>query len=420
MEFKTLVFLIGLLTNKLSWFKLNTLEILTVFIPMIDMRSAEVASHGPDLISPLLRLLQTEYCPQALQVMDLIMTMNATPMEKHHLRMSMVMSGSTKSLRKEYERTQSLYGIPEETGWSVPMPAIHSNNTRINVHAVFYTCAGQSSAESEPAATPEIEFDQEESSYFPMDRHDTILTEDTRVDSTTDSMSYDSPSGDLASKLKSLDDFFDDDDGGDDKYLSRYSDMTITAYSPDPDSGANLYDEQTAPILKKSLARTASVTSLQNPYSDIRAPGVMNPGAFSNAPSAGSVPIVQAPTRPGLHSRSATSPSNPSNLSSARTPGSGGTIESLSESEGERDDGVLSDDERSTGYNSNGPAVFDTAVRRTKSTMARKITPSAGKEYRQGDLLRGQGRLRSKSQAPGSPEVPKVPEAYLNMPKPDS
>ena len=403
-EFKALVFLIGSLTNRISWYKLYTMDILCAIIPDIDMRRSDVASHGPDLISPLLRLLQTEYCPRALEVMDLIMTMNATPMDKHHLRMSMVMSGS-RSLRKEYERTQSLYGIPEDTGWSIPMPAIHSNTTRANVHAVFYTCGNADPSESE-AATPEIEFDNEEyhqGSYFPMGRSETMLSEDTRVDH-----GLDGPSQDLISKLDSLDDFFDDDPSSGDKYLSTYSDITITGYGPDPDRGANLYDQQTAPILDKSLGRAGSITSLHNPYSDPRPSAVMNPTAFTSAsakppPSSSYQTLPNAnrdgQPRPSLHSRSVTSPSNPSPRPEP---------EMLSD--GEMDNDLFSDDERSTGHNVQ--PVYENILKRNRS-VTKGPKSASGKEFRQGDLLRGQGRSRSKSQAPGSPEVPKVPEAFL-------
>lgn len=405
-EFPSLVFLMGLLTNKLAWFKLKTLDILCEVIPVVDMRSSDVASHGPDLISPLLRLLQTEYCPQALQVMDLIMTMNATPMDKHHLRMSMVMSGSTKSLRKEYERTQSLYGIPEDTGWSIPMPAVHSNSTRLNVHAVFYTCAGQDTSESETTATPEIEFDTEDyhqNPYFPMERSDTIMSEETRVDPALDNSYLENSMGDLFSKLDGLDDFFDDDTSSENKYLSRYSDITITGYGPDPDRGASLYDQQTAPILDMSLARSASVTSLHSPYSDIpRPPVVMNPGAFSSNPPPAQPPQLTVQPRPNFHSRSITSPSNPISRQDVES----------SFSDTESTDDLFSDDERSTGGH-HEPHQFDTAVRRARSTVSKRSAVGAGnKEHNEGIMFKS-SRLRSKSQAPGSPEVPKVPEAFL-------
>ena len=67
------------------------MQLLCVIIPEIDMRKPEIAAKGPDLISPLLRLLQTEFCPQALQVLDYVMNMTGapTPLDRHHLRMSM-------------------------------------------------------------------------------------------------------------------------------------------------------------------------------------------------------------------------------------------------------------------------------------------------------------------------------------------
>ncbi|KAJ4139044.1 Cell morphogenesis protein PAG1 [Fusarium oxysporum] len=112
-------------------------------------------------------------------------------------------------------------------------------------------------------------------------------------------------SGDLATKLDSLDDFFEepsspttDDDGR--------SSRTITEYTPESfETGAELYDEQILPILHEA----SNNTSFQNGFSD-RSPGLsrevssntMNPGAFS---------VVIPTVRPGLHSRSITSPSAP-------------------------------------------------------------------------------------------------------------
>ncbi|KAJ4139045.1 Cell morphogenesis protein PAG1 [Fusarium oxysporum] len=122
MDFQMVTFLTGLLTNSLSWVKIQTMRILCVAIPEVDMRKPELAGHGSDLISPLLRLLQTEFCMEALEVLDNIMTMSGNHMDKHHLRMSMTRPTS-RAIRKEYERTQSLFGIPEASGWAIPMPA---------------------------------------------------------------------------------------------------------------------------------------------------------------------------------------------------------------------------------------------------------------------------------------------------------
>ena len=405
-ELKTLIFLIGLLTNRSHWYKVCTLELLLALIKDIDTRRTEIASLGPDLISPMLRLLQTQYCSQALEVMDHIMTMSETPMSKQHMRMSFVGSGS-RATRKEYDRIQSLYGIPEETGWSIPMPAVHTNNTRANMQAV-YLAGIQADSEAEAIPTPEIEFhadEERQGSYFPPERSDTLVSESTRADSRAEG-----GMGDLLTKLDSLDDFFDDSLDTESEASNRYSSVTITPYNQDRDTGADFYDQKTAPILHMSLARTGSVSSLHNDngYTDIRfaastrEPTVMSPRAF--APTTLSSAAAPA-SRPTLHSRSVTSPAN--NLAKP----SKSVNELLSDNEG---DETFSEDERSTGYSGAGQRLLGSTSLRNAQTSIRKMAPGLeGKDYRQRGLLRKQSR--SQSQAPGSPRVPKVPEAYLQQ-----
>ncbi|KAL8782664.1 MAG: hypothetical protein Q9213_005203 [Squamulea squamosa] len=395
-ELKSLIFLIGLLTNRLHWYKTKTLEILCAVVPEIDTGRPEIASHGPDLISPLLRLLQTQYCAQALEVLDHIMVMTATPMDKHHMRMSMASSGSLKT-RKEYERTQSLYGIPEDTGWSIPMPAIHSNITRANMQAVFYTCANPNATEA--AATPEIAFDSEEyhhDSYFFIERSNTIESE-----GAGEGISNDSDMSALVSKFNDLDDFFEGNVTEQETPGLFYSGSTITEYRTDSDSGADLYDQQTAPILNKSLARNASISSLQNSFNDYRSPlsreaKPKNPAPANAQPSSSS----PAASRPALHSRSVTSPAN-------HLTKSGMTTESFSDGDSE---GTLSEDERASGHSRKrrGPVSRTIQPGRTKNG-----TPSLSKKYPREGLLRAHSR--SKAHSPDSPQVPKVPEAYLQQ-----
>lgn len=298
LDFQMITFLIGLLTNSLSWVKVQTMRILCAAIPEIDMRKPELAGHGSDLISPLLRLLQTEFCMEALEVLDNIMTMSGSHMDKHHLRMSMTRSTS-KAIRKEYERTQSLFGIPEASGWAIPIPAKKTEATRANIHAVFYTCQPAEGSFTEPTPTPDVAFHADD---FPYDyfgvseRTETMMSDEGRGEGHV---------GDLVTKLDSLDDFFDepsspttDDDG--------QSSLTITEFTPESfETGAQLYDEQILPILHEA----SSTTAFQNGFAD-RSPvlprevgsNTMNPGAFS----------AVMPNRPGLHSRSITSPSAPS------------------------------------------------------------------------------------------------------------
>ncbi|KAF2459229.1 cell morphogenesis protein-like protein [Lineolata rhizophorae] len=415
LDYGCLVFLMSLLTNRLPWVKVKTMQVLCEVIPEIDLRKAEIASKGPDLISPLLRLLQTEFCPEALEVLDHVMTLSgtATPMDRHHLRMSMAGSHSSRALRKEYEKTQSLYGIPEETGWSIPMPAVHSSMTRANVHNVFYTCASADMKVDIDTATPKIEFlaEEDSDSYFPDQRTDTMTSEDAR-DHVPRNM------GSLTLKLDSLDDAFDDDDDT----VTASTGPTSPFTSPMDTSmevRENLYEQQTLPILHKSLTRNASVSSFQTGFADLKAPAsrgdpaVMTPTAFT-VPTL--VPVgLPAPSttmiRPGLHSRSITSP--PLNHVQ-RTPPS-------AEASGDEHEESFSDDDVSTGrLPPGGPAdkqfslenVIRPIAQGTRSGFRsgmRRLTGGSGDRERTREAIR--------QQLQRSPKVPKVPDAYLPNPK---
>lgn len=402
-ELRSLVFIIGLLTNRSHWYKLKTLEVLKVLILDIDTRRPDIANQGPDLISPLLRLLSTQqYCPQAIEVLDHILYMSETPMTKHHMRMSIMVDVGSRSLafRKEYEKTQSLYGIPEETGWSVPMPAIFSNTTRTNMQVIHHDCAHPSAPEAEAVPTPEIEFhpeDEQSNGYFSLERSETMQTE-----SALNGSGPESGIGGILSKLESLNDFFDDTMDGEDDLPDRYSSVTITPFNQEIDAGADYYDSQTAPILEQTLARNPSISSFHNGYMERRDPNVMTPTAFNPATSNSAIG-----QRPLLHSRSVTSPAN--NLSKTAL----NSYEMLSEDDAEE---TFSEDERVTGHVAGNPRLLgNTSLRGTQSAL-RKMGPSMeGRDYRQRGLLRGQSQSRSHGQSPESPQVPKVPDAYLKF-----
>ncbi|KIW34335.1 hypothetical protein, variant [Cladophialophora immunda] len=334
----SLIFMIGLLTNKTPWFRVKLMDILCELIPIVNMKSHAITTHGPDLISPLLRLLQTEHCTQALEVMDYIMEVAATPMEKHHMRMSMA-SGSAKAIRKEYERTQSLYGIPHSSGWSIPTPAIYSSMTRHNVHAVFYTCGDSEFLKDQETTTPDVEFQGDDGytdSYFPpQSRAETIRSLEAAADTNV---------SDLVNTLDSLDDFFDDVEGDDVLTPTGASQLGVSAITIPTltEQSTALYDEQTAPILRQSLARTASTTTVQDGFTEAgplpgithrTQPSLSSPnstaatqssfssidelgGPGPSLPSSTKKPMLQSVinpvnyTRPGLHARSITSPAN--------------------------------------------------------------------------------------------------------------
>lgn len=452
---KSLVFLMGFLTNKNSWFRLRTMEILCVLIPEVDMKRPDVACHGPDLISPLLRLLQTDLCPQALEVMDHIMEVSGNPMERHHIRMSLA-SGSARAIRKEYERTQSLYGIPLTTGWSIPMPAVYSSLTRNNVHAVFYTCGDPDTIQRNAATTPEVEFRTDEGyseSYFPTRRTDTMKSVDTAPDGNMN---------DLLHKLDSLDDFFDEP-------TMAVEQTNPTTYDSHEfhDGSTNTYDQQTAPILKKSLARTASSSSFQNGLGESRPltshqNSIMTPTAFNTTPVLGTldyttlplpaIPATNLQVRPPLHNRSITSPANNFPISQPTSApvipifsNGGGSF--LSEEDESYDDATFSDSESSpfpqlttqissasssgpgpsmprshaphSATEANGPFSFE-GMRRGM----RRLTGAKGERDKEKDRIREMARMRTLSGGAGgggangatngSPRVPRVPLEYLN------
>jgi hypothetical protein len=418
LDFQCLIFLMGLLTNTTDWFRIKTMKILCVLIPEVDMRRNEVTCHGPDLISPLLRLLQTTLCPQALEVLDHIMTVAGNPMERHHLRMSMASATSSRAIRKEYERIQSLYGIPEPSGWSVPMPATQSIMTRNNVHAVFYTCAEADEMNPQDAMTPDVEFraDEFNESFFPT-RADTMKSIETQTD---DNM------GNIVQKLDSLDDFFDES-----------SMPTFNLVAPPMlrgftgsyvDTNAHLYDQQTAPILRKSLARTGSTSSFHNGLAESRpanfrfdSPGMPSPVAMNSQMS-------NQTLRPVSHVRSVTSPAN--NLFVHTQPPA--IHESPLVSHG--DSAFFSDDDIEETHSdfdehpvgksraavapmvrsaTDGPHSLESMIR---SGMRRLTggTANSQEKQRQRDILRAQHRAMV--QTASSPRVPKVPEEYLAGP----
>ncbi|KAI1113467.1 cell morphogenesis N-terminal-domain-containing protein [Nemania sp. NC0429] len=403
LDFEMLKMLMGFLTNSIPSVKLMTMRILCAITPDVEMRKPEIAVHGPDLISPLLRLLQTEYCMEALAVLDNVVAVSGSSMEKHHIRMSLTRS-SSRAIKKEYERTQSLFGIPEESGWSIPAPARKTDATRSNVHAAFYMCQGEAGdgVSTEPAPTPEVAFQADEYryGYFDMqERTDTMISDEVRVEGNV---------GDLVTKLDSLDDFFDDI--SETSPSESRSSRTVTEFTPEIiESGAKLYDD-VLPILRQA----SNGTSFQNGFMD-RPPvprdyanAMMSPGAFDAAAAAAA---AAAPTtsRPALHMRSVTSPSMPV----LYQPQIG---EFASDEEFNED--IFSDGEEDR---HRAPAAIPTEnsfflenmikpFKQTTKTHMRRLTGGRSRETdRQRELFRAALQI--------SP-VPKVPSTFLQQHKP--
>ncbi|WEW57354.1 Cell morphogenesis protein PAG1 [Emydomyces testavorans] len=416
-DVQSLVFMMGLLTNNTRWFRIHVMKILCLLTSTIDIGRSDIACHGADLISPLLRLLHTDLCPQALEVLDHIMTVAGNPMERYHLRMSMASSSSSRAIRKEFERIQSLYGIPERTGWSIAVPAAQSSLTRNNVHAVFYTCAEAEDVEGQPPETPEMEFQIEDygDSYFPTIRADTMKSFDTQNENM----------GDLLQKLDSLDDFFEETEAS--STMTSIGGSTLRSFTSGDfhDASTHLYDQQTAPILRKSLARTASSSSFQNGLAESRPSTAqrMEAGQLHSSPLASSSSTTATmPPRSSLHMRSVTSPNNyfPSiNASSSSLPPPmppGNDVKSPTLSDDYFEDALSDSDDRLTmnhpssaspRVGAEGPFSLEAII---KSSVRRLTGGSAmGRDReRQRELLRAQHRALAHS-----PRVPKVPAEYL-------
>ena len=464
---QSLIFMIGLLTNRSTWFRIKTMDILCQLIPKVDMKDSAITSHGPDLISPLLRLLQTEHATQALEVMDHIMEVSGNPLERHHLRMSMA-SGPARAIRKEYEHTKSLYGIPVSSGWSIPMPAMYSSMTRNNVHAVFYTCGDTETLQETEQKTPEVEFHQDDGysdSYFPPpSRAETMRSMETTTDANV---------SDLVNTLDSLDDFFDDLDDDTANTPTGTSHSSYIAIDLQ-DNNANLYDEQTAPILHRSLARNSSSVSFQN--------GLFDPGSTTSAhhrgqpsisssthssalqtsfssidelsgpgpslPSSTKKPapppvVTSAAARPGLHARSITSPANQFPTQHPTPSAIMPALPQVSMDTNSIDEAVLSDSENSpfpplsatmantSRYGGPGPASGYTPTSAGEPsggfTMQgmrrgmRRLTGGRSESAKEKEKAKDAARLRALSggqkdgSAPGqSPRVPRVPSEYLS------
>ena len=369
------------------------MQVLCVIVPDVDMCKPEFASQGPDLISPLLRLLQTDHCQQALEVLDNVIEMTGTPLDNKHLRMSMAGSHSSRATRKEYESTKSLYGIPEESGWSIPMPAIHSAQTRSNVHAVFYTLAytGLGGVQEE-STTPDIEFHNDDygyESYF-TERTGTMMSDDTRADGNM---------GELVEKLEDLDDFFDEPKS------SPVTDGFSRNSSGHPDERVKLYNEQTLPILQ-SLKRNPSVTSFQGGFatSEMRYPpvqkhAVMNPGAFAQN--------MAPPARPGLHNRSITSPAMPLKRSPPRL-----VNDIMSGDEAGDEPEPFSDDDLSIGRSVTGDDPPLSAQNTVKASGLRSWKQGLRRLTSSGNTRQDVPRSFI-SAAQKSPKVPRVPQTWL-------
>ena len=260
------IFLLGLLSNKMDWVKKETMRTLKLLFPKVDLTAPHFQGCGADLISPLLRLLLTPYAEQALEVLDETTSISGSKLDKDILRMSL----GNKAIRKDYEKTATLFGIPEESGWSIPMPAVTAATTRNNVHAVLSTCIA-------PVET-ETSTDEHEQIKFHMDDYYSSATQGEKsvAEENDDSLSH------MWAELDNLDSFFTKDAESSSQFSgttdntggNHFRSISVDTRDSNNDqltpyeSAPQIYDKKVSLILNRSLARTKSNTSFKISLAD--------------------------------------------------------------------------------------------------------------------------------------------------------
>ena len=141
--------LLSLVLNQERWLQIHSMQILKLLFQQRETRNP-FELLGPELLMPLLRLLETDLAMQALDVLEEPMILsNRGPTAKHVLRMSMHIQTLQNS-----ETATTIFGVPEESGWCVPQVEPQRETCRANVGTVFDTC-------SMPTRPSRIDFEPE-------------------------------------------------------------------------------------------------------------------------------------------------------------------------------------------------------------------------------------------------------------------
>lgn len=268
-EVQALVFVLGLLSNRISWIRLETLLLLKQFFPLINLGREEFVGVGADLISPLLRLLLTDEALPALEVLDKAEAISGSELDRDILRMSL----GNNNMKREYDNTATLFGMPDRNGWSIPMPSITAATTRNNVHSVFLTINLNSVTEEETKDEGGGTIQFLEENYVPLS------------DYTENQYGAEEPEASLSNMWAALDDFdsfFTKDDHNIAESVTNISrgikghyhkaNPSLETQSSDSthptDSASVVYDKKASVILNRSLARTESNSSFRNRLSD--------------------------------------------------------------------------------------------------------------------------------------------------------
>ncbi|KAG5367747.1 Cell polarity protein [Yarrowia sp. C11] len=423
-EAHSLVFLLGLLGNKTDWIRRETLDLLRLMLPLVNMARPEFTGIGADLISPLLRLLQTDYAEAALSVLDEAVCISGSQMDKHVLRMSL----GNRSMRKEYERYITLFGIPDESGWAIPWPTLSHTLTRHNVNAVFNTCQVTNSSLSSVPSSPaeEFRFHQEDNFY---EDDNTSLS---RMDSVSVQEEPDGSLSNMWQALDNLDSFFQktsiQQDGGSRSRASHMHNHSVSATSEmtdttDHDYVPQLYDKKVSIILNRSLQRTPSSTSFKTTLADSFANTQQSYGQPTSHPSSAGLSPAPSPGF-GRHNKQSTlgGSSDFGDFHLVDEPSTGPTSPSVSQ--GLPSSGSISNfsqHSRNLSYDQGGE-ILSQNLSPAVSLKSRKASTSNESSFRLESLLRGAslGKKSTKTKTKDSsshkkkPSVAETPKKEAN------
>ncbi|KAJ7219440.1 cell morphogenesis N-terminal-domain-containing protein [Mycena pura] len=229
--------LLGLVLNRQRWMRVQAMQILKVLFQQRETRNP-VELLGSELLMPLLRLVETDLAPQALEVLEEPMTMSGGLPAKHVLRMSM----HSRSLPKDVNSVATVFGVPEPSGWCVVQEDTLRATCRSNMMAVFDTC-------SMPTRPSRIDFEPE-------------------IEALAASSPLQEDIGGLVQNLHDLTTFFQEEER-----------------PPEPTSFTipnRRLEARVAAILAKSISSDAVTDVPQTPFRDVFRVGAMSPAAESD------------------------------------------------------------------------------------------------------------------------------------------
>lgn len=344
----------SMVSNSTSFIRKSALETLKILVPEVDLRQATMRWRGADLIAPLLRLLTTTDVEESLSVLDIVGSVKPDKMDKDVLRMTL----GARQLFHEYENTETLFGIPDECGWSVPKPAEASLKSKANVHAVFYTCV------SEQTIDTDRPFDllTQESALQVFQIDDYAPAALLSRQNSTSASAFQSGNESMSKILTDLDEFdsfftsvaapsyshykgLDQGEGLQSKSSTSQTDSGQVLYetlqsnpsstrqsSPSPrnrstsesESIPQLYDKKVSLILNRSLARTPSQLSFRTSFADsfgrsVPPAGISGPSVIADRQVSHSKGQLHKRQQSGTYSRYAHAMGDHNSVSLVRT-----------------------------------------------------------------------------------------------------